>query len=172
MSARQVPPLPLVEAATPNPKPTALGDACRPARPSRRPPALPGSGSACVSVSWDLPAHGTRFRNPATPGEGGCGVVIHFSLVLGGEEWGWVWDRGEGRGRAGADQLWHHEPPETASVGGQYPDQAPRTDRRTALLHGDSRWCMVPCGAEVMGGDSCVCTTSNKAIVDDMAAAT
>lgn len=151
----------------------ALGDACWPARPLWRPPALPGGGSLCVIVSWDLPAHGMRFGNPATPGEGGHGVVIHFALVLGGEERGWVWGGGEGRGRGrGRSALGHHEMPKMASVGGQHPDNTARTGGQTAVLHSDSRWCTVLCGAEVMGGESRVCTTSNKAVGDDMTAAT
>lgn len=103
------------------------------------------TGSVCHHL---LGSPVTPFGNaPVEPS-----VVIHFALVLGGEEWGWVWaERGKGQSQGQADperaMKWDLLEGRTRT---QTTDR--QTDRQSPALHSDS--CTARSRAEVMGGDS------------------
>lgn len=131
---------------------------------TRAPLIDPGARSLCVSLPGDFP---TGFGNPAAPrgsesrfpspvcwgvqSGAGCGVEEREGAELGADK---------PSGTMGEVML------KMASAGGQYPDR--RHSRRTdTILPGDSHWGTVLCGAEVMGGDGCVCTAPSKTTSDD-----
>lgn len=131
---------------------------------TRAPLIHPSAHSPCVSLPGDLPV---GFGNSATLGAWGCDSLRPCAGECGvGLGVGQRSGKGQSQGQICPVAAWGKRCSKWRLREGSI--QTDAMDRRTdTVLPGDSRWGTVLCGAEVMGGDSCVCTAPSKTTGDD-----